>query len=405
MFQYKMLEDTGKISRGRATLPFDDVTPAIRYLERQGGVVLSIRPLDAFSTLVAKISQSLRKVKRKQLAEVLNNLSLLLAAGVPVLTAINDVRHDQRNPMLIQVLRFIRVDIENGQTLSQAMSRHPGVFSPLIISMCRIGEETGRLDSMLRKSAQHLLHFDEIIGATKRALLYPAFLFAMTIGITVFWFIWVVPQLVQLFHQMNVELPLVTRALITASDLVQAYFMHFFLACLGVLIILPILRTRSSRVRRGMDWTLLRIPVIKQVIELSLVARISEYLGSLMAAGIGVVRTLDIIIGSLNNTIFRERFLAVQDSLRNGLNLSSSLRQSNALPPFAVRMITVGEEAGKIDEQTLFVAKIYRERLNSLVEVLGKSLEPAMLIFLGGIFALIIVGLLWPIYDLLTVIL
>jgi type IV pilus assembly protein PilC len=400
-FQYKILQDNGRISRGRATLPFDDIAPAIRYLERQGGVVLSIKPLDKFSMLFTRMGRHLRKVKRKELAEVLHNISVLLSAGVPVLTAITDVQQEIRNPTLQQVLRFLKVEIENGQTLSQAMSRHPGVFSQLVVSMCSIGEETGRLDQMLLKSTQHLLHIDEIMGATKRALLYPAVLTLAVLGVTVFWFMVVVPQLVQLFHEMDVELPLLTRSLIAISDFFQVFFLPLFLAALSVLAVLSLLRNRSRGVRLFLDTLLLRLPVIRTIVETSLVARVSEYLGILVAAGIDVMRALDIVIGSLNNRVFEQRFIAVREALRNGRGLSDSMRQANAMHPFAIRMVAVGEETGKIDEQTLYVAKVYRERLGGLVEMLGKSLEPVMLVFLGCIFALVIGGLLLPIYDLI----
>lgn len=400
-FQYKILEDNGRISRGRATLPFDDIAPAIRYLERQGGVVLSIKPLDRFSMLFTRMEQHLRKVKRKELAEVLHNISVLLSAGVPVLTAITDVRQEIKKPTLQQVLRFLRVDIENGQTLSQAMSRHPDVFSQLVVSMCRIGEETGRLDQMLLKSSQHLLHIDQIMGATKRALLYPAVLTLAVLGVTVFWFMVVVPQLVQLFHEMDVELPLLTQSLIVISDFFQVFFLPLFLAVVAALALLSLLRSRSRGVRLFLDSLLLRLPVIRTIVETSLVARVSESLGILVAAGIDVMRALDIVIGSLNNLVFEQRFIAVRESLRNGRGLSDAMRQANAMHPFAIRMVAVGEETGKIDEQTLYVAKVYRERLGGLVEMLGKSLEPVMLVFLGCIFALVIGGLLLPVYDLI----
>ncbi len=157
-FRYSILDDKGKISRGMVSLPFEDVAPAVRYLERRGGVVLSVKPVDPASAAFHRLLSSLRPVKRKELAEILNNLSMLLSAGVPVLTAINDIMEDLRNPVLVQTLRFICTDIESGQTFAEAVNRHPQVFSSLIRQMCRIGEETGRLDEMLKRSSEHLLH-------------------------------------------------------------------------------------------------------------------------------------------------------------------------------------------------------------------------------------------------------
>ena len=401
-FQYKILDNDGRISRGQAVLPFDDVAPAIRYLERQGGVVLSIRPLDAVSATLVNFRNSLRKVKRKELAELLNNMSMLLTAGVPVLSAVNELLGDLKNRSLVMVLRFIRTDIENGRTLSQAMERHPNILSSLILSMCRVGEETGRLDKMLLQSSEHLLHMDEIISSTKRAMLYPSFLFFVVVGSAAFWFLVVVPQLVGLFMEMGVELPFVTLMLIAISDFMQRFFLFIAGGVTAAVVALVFLRKHVRGVRYALDALLLRLPVLSTVIETSLVARICEYLGILISAGVGVMRTLDIIIATLDNLVYQDRFKKVQDGVRNGLTISDAMRQAKAMHPFAIRMLSVGEQTGKIDEQTLYVARVYRERLAGLVEVLGKSLEPVMLIFLGLMFAVIIIGLLLPIYDLVA---
>ncbi|MGE4299417.1 MAG: type II secretion system F family protein [Desulfovibrionaceae bacterium] len=401
-FRYKILDKDGKTIRGMVELPFDQTPPAIRYLERQGGTVLNIAPVDPVTNFFLNISKSMAKVGRKDIAEVLNNLSMLLSAGVPVLTAMNDVLSDMKNPVLSQTLKFVITDIEGGQTFSEAIQRHDKVFSPLIQSMCRIGEETGQLDRMLKMSSEHLLHLEEIIGGTKRALMYPSFLLVVVVGACAFWFLFVVPSLVSLFKDMGVVLPPLTRALIAISDWFQNYFFLFIGSVVGFFMFLGFIKRKFKRVRMAMDWVFLHIPVMSMIIETSLVARIAEYLGILQSAGIGVIRTLDIISESIGNTVYERRLLAVKDGIKNGQTLSVSLRQANAMHPFAVRMVSVGEQTGKIEEQTSYVAHIYREKLSNLVEMLGKSLEPAMLVFLGGIFALVIGGLLMPIYDLIS---
>jgi type II secretory pathway component PulF len=401
-FRYRILDDKGKVTKGVVELPFEDVPPAVRYLERQGGTVLSIQPVNRIIASLSNISRAFAKVKRTDLAEVLNNLSMLLAAGVPVLTAIQDVLQDLKNPVLEQTLKFICTDIESGQTFSSALSRHPKVFSSLIQNMCRIGEETGRLDEMLKKSADHLKHLEEIIGATKRALMYPSFLMVVVMGAVAFWFLIVVPQLVELFQDMGVELPPLTRGLLAFSEFLQNYMLKILVGVVLGVVLLKLLRKRSKKLRYAMDAMILRVPVISTIIETSIVARISEYLGILQAAGVGVLKTLDIIADSMSNEVFEKRLRLVEEGIRGGNTLSVSMRQANAMHPFAIRMISVGEQTGRIEEQTDYVASVYRERLSGLVEVLGKSLEPAMLVFLGLIFALVIGGLLLPIYDLMS---
>jgi type II secretory pathway component PulF len=303
--------------------------------------------------------------------------------------------------MLLMTLKFMRTDIEGGQTFGEALSRHPKVFSPLVQYMCRIGEETGMLDEMCKRCADHLDHIEKIIGDTKRALVYPAFIFVVVLGACFFWFYFVVPRIVKLFTDMGVATPAPTRMLIYISNWFQLYAGWTVLGVILAVMLLMYLRRKSTRVHYAIDYLSLRIPVFSKVVETSLVARISEYLGILIAAGVGVVRTLEIITDSLTNLVFKGRMILVQDSVKNGNTLSDSLRTAQAMHPFAIRMVAVGEETGRIEEQTQYVAKLYREKLSGLVEVLGKTLEPAMLVFMGLLFGAIFAGLLLPIYDMI----
>ncbi len=402
MFRFRLLTAEGKIDKGVVELPFEDNAPAIRYLERQGGVVIAISRLNRILTAVTRIAtQGLSKVKRAELAEFFNNMAMLLGAGVPVLSSMDEIMQEIKNPMLMMTLKFMRTDIESGQTFGEALSRHPKVYSHLIQYMCRIGEETGMLDQMCKKSAEHLEHIEEIVGGTKRALVYPAFIAAVVIGSSFFWFYFVVPKIVKLFEDMDVDIPTPTRMLIAISDWFQTQFGFWFVGIIFSVILLMYLRRKFTRVRYALDAIFLRLPIFKPIIETSIIATISEYIGLLVGAGVGVVRTLEIITESLTNLVYKGRLILTMESVKNGNPLSDSLRNSEAMHPFAVRMIAVGEQTGRIEEQTEYVAKLYRDKLNALVEVLGKTLEPAMLVFMGCLFGAIFAGLLLPIYDMI----
>ncbi len=401
MFQYKMLDGSGEVRKGTAALPFDDMVMAMRYLERQGGTVLAIDPLGPGRRLVYGLLVPPGRVRRKELAEMLNNLGIMLRAGVPILSALQEIEEDGDNQAVGKVVRFIRTDIEGGQTLSEAMARQPRLFSPLVLNMCRIGEETGLLDAMLKKSSEHLLHIEQICSTTRRGLLYPCFLALVVAGASAFWFLYVVPRLVRLFQDMDLQLPLMTRLVIRLSELFQGYFLQIMVLVLLAVLLLWQGRKRFSGLRLGLDALLLRIPLVKDVIQTAAVARISENLGILIGAGIGILRTLEIVAESVGNEVYRLRLLRVGDAIRSGSTLADGLRQARAVHPFAIRMISVGEQSGRIEEQTRYVADVYRERLAGLVEVLSKSLEPLMLVLLGAVFAMLIGGLLLPVYDLL----
>ncbi|MFK4766145.1 type II secretion system F family protein [Desulfobaculum sp. SPO524] len=402
IFRFKMLGSEGKVDKGVVELPFDDDAPAIRYLERQGGVVIAIQKLGTVMSWLTKLAtQGFSRVGRSDLAEFFNNMAMLLGAGVPVLSAMDEIMEEIKNPMLLMTLRFMRTDIEGGQTFGEALSRHPKVFNPLVQYMCRIGEETGMLDRMCRKSGEHLEHIEEIVSGTKRALVYPGFILGVVILSCFFWFYFVVPRIVKLFSDMGVTTPAPTRALIAISNWFQMYFGWTVIGVVGGIILLSYLRKNSTRVHYILDSIALRVPVFSTIIETSIIARVTEYLGILIGAGVGVLRTLEIITESMTNLVYKGRLILVQDSVRNGNALSDSMKQAEALHPFAVRMVSVGEQTGRIEEQTEYVAKLYRDKLSALVEVLGKTLEPAMLVFMGLLFGAIFAGLLLPIYDMI----
>lgn len=402
IFRFRMLTASGKVDRGVVELPFNDDAPAIRYLERQGGVVIAITRLGRLMSWLTKLAtQGFSKVGRPELAEFFNNMAMLMGAGVPVLSSMDEIMSDIKNPMLLMTLKFMRTDIEGGQTFGESLARHPKVFNQLIQYMCRIGEETGMLDQMCKKSAEHLEHIEEIVSGTKRALVYPGFIFCVVILSCFFWFYVVVPKIVKLFMDMGVAIPTMTRIIIAISEWFQTQFGFWVLVIVMSTIILTVLRKRSTRVRYAIDNVVLHLPIVSTIVKASTVAMMSEYLGILIGAGVGVVRTLEIITDSLSNLVYKGRLILVQDSVKNGNPLSDSLRTAEAMHPFAVRMISVGEQTGKIEEQTAYVSKLYRDKLNGMVEVLGKTLEPAMLVFMGVLFGAIFAGLLLPIYDMM----
>ena len=402
-FRFKLLTTAGEIEQGIVELPFFDTSAAIRYFERRGAIVLEISSIpEAIAFVMRLLRKRAVRVKRPILAEFFNNLSMLLEAGVPVLSALEELEEDTEHHFLKLTIKLICTDIESGQTFAEAVEKHSQIFSPVLLNMIKVGEETGTLDKMLKKCSEHVQHLHEIIGGTKRALMYPAFLTLTVIGSMVFWFWFVVPRIVGLFKDMGIALPLPTRILLWLSNFFQAHTGQMILVITTLIFTFITLRRVSYNFRYYTDRLLLRIPVLSTIIETSLIARISEFLGILIGAGVGISRTMKLIIDSIKNEVFKERFTRVDETIKTGENLSTALKEARAMHTFALRMISVGEQTGKIEEQTEYVAKVYRDKLNALVEVLGKTLEPAMLVFIGILFAMLIGGLLLPIYDMMT---
>ena len=400
-FRFKMLSPQGRMEHGTVDLPFDDPIAAMRYLERRGGVALQVRVLPSILWGPLGFVTRLNTVPRPEVAEFFNNMSMLTKAGVPILTSLEEIESDTRHKVLRKTLQRMITDIQSGQTFAEAISRHPHIFAPVLIQMVMIGEETGNLDDMLEKCSEHVRHIHEIISSTKKAMMYPSFLIFVVTGAVIFWFAFVVPQIVKLFYELNVALPFATRLIIAISDWFQNWFALTAGTLVGLVVLAVLLRKWSRKVRYWEDYLLLNVPIIGKIVQTASIARICEYLGLLISAGIGVIRTLEIITASTRNTVYVHKLEQVRESITMGSTLTQALKTHEALHPFALRMILVGEQSGKLDEQTAYVAEVYRGRLKDLVDTLGKSLEPIMLIVVGGLFALIMAGLLLPIYDLI----
>ncbi|RQD59321.1 MAG: type II secretion system F family protein [Desulfonatronovibrio sp. MSAO_Bac4] len=400
VFQYKMLNSEGILEKNTESLPLEVLDDAVRYLESHGGIVLNIRRIPAWINPVAQLPQyGFARIRRIDLAEMFNNLSMLLGAGINVLAALREVSLGMKNPRLLSIVRFMMVDISNGQTFSQAIARHGKVFSPIIYLLCKIGEETGKLDKMLGKIAEYLRHVDYILGETRRALIYPALVMAVISGAVIFWLWYVVPQVVVLFDDFGIEVPSITKFLVSLSSFVQNWFVPFAVLAVFLLVLLLFLKRFFYGVRYVLDGFILKIPIISDILITSSTARISENLGILTSSGVTVVRSLQIITDSIKNEVTKKRFQRVQHEIRLGNNLAGALHQASAVDSFTVRMIAVGEATSSLEKQALYVAKQYRLRLNNLIQNMSKTLEPALLLIMGLFFALMVAGLLFPLYD------
>ncbi len=402
VFKYKLLTPQGKIDKDIIYLPFDDPSPAVRFLEKQGGVVLDISPASFIGEKIFFFVIKFRGIKRSEMAEFFNNLSILVKSGVSILGALEEVNKSIKNRRLNFLIKSIITDIEMGQTFSEAVARHKDIFSPLIVHMTRIGEETGRLDDMLEKIKDHILRMDKIITDTKRAIRYPAFLFFMLLGAFLFWFWYVVPQIIRVFKDMDLELPWTTKFLLVFSKFMRFYFPWIILIVAVLLGLVFLFKRRSEKLNYLFDKVVLNIPIFSSIINTSIIAKVCENLGILISSGITIIRALDIIIATLSNVVYKDSFKKALSQVESGNTLSGALGTTSVLPSFVVRMIHVGEESGRLPEQLDYVASIYRNKLEYLVDTLSKSLEPVLLIIMGVFFALIMVGMLLPVYNLVS---
>lgn len=319
-----------------------------------------------------------------------------------MVTALEEAAQAEEFPNLAEDFKQIIERMQGGSSFSEAVTMQPRIFPQSILYLIRMGEETGRLDQMLKDGAEHLIRIQKIVSDTKQALLYPCFVLTAIGGGMLFWFAYVVPKIVGLFKELDVTLPQLTQLLIRFSEIFQGYYLHMILAFVGILGGMGILRQRSRRFRKAMDQLLLKAPISKSIVTASILAYISEYFAMLINAGIDIMQSVRILHDTVGNEVYRDKLSEVRGFLEHGEGISKSFKLALIFPNFVVRMMSVGENSGTLPDQLNYIAEQYRNKLAVIVATIGKSIEPLILMVAGAIFAVIIIGLFLPVYDLVS---
>ncbi|MCJ8502138.1 type II secretion system F family protein [Desulfatitalea alkaliphila] len=403
-FRYKTITAEGKIASGIVQLPYQETLSAVNHLERDGSTTLFVTRLGRVASGLLRLAQlrPKRGLPTLVVAEILNNLALMLRAGLPLITALQEVSKGDDHPDLEKAFASMIEGVQGGATFSRVAERHPRIFPRSVVFLIRMGEETGRLDQMLKDASEHLQRTHQIRSDTKQALLYPAFVLAAISGGMLFWFAYVVPKIVGLFMELEVDLPTITLWLIAAAEFAQAHWWHMLVGLIGFVSAVLLAHKHNRRCRRLIDGLLLKLPIAHAIISSSNLAYISEYFAMLFNAGIDVLQSLGILEASVRNEVYREKMGSVRETVQRGDGIAAAFQQAGLFPPFMVRMISVGENSGTLSEQLVYIAEQYRRKLAVIVATIGKSIEPLVLVVAGTIFAVIIIGLFLPIYDLVS---
>lgn len=401
-YRYKLIETNGMVFSGVIKLPYKDIMSVISYLEREGSLTIYVKKMGILGSMLLKLfSLKLhRRLSRPDLAELLNNMALMLRSGMPLTTALEESAASSETPDVISDINDIILNIKGGMTFSEAAQNYPRLFPKNVLYLIRMGEETGRLDKMLKDAAEHLKRMQTIISDTKQALLYPVFVFvAMGAGIG-FWFYYVVPRIVSLFSEMDVTLPTVTILLIKVSDFIQNYALFVLAGIIAVILTVAFMYKASFGFRKLCDAFLLKLPVAGTILTASILAFITEYFAMLMTAGVELMKSITILSDSVKNEIYSEKLIDIGKNIAKGESIADSFTKAEIFPTFVVRMINIGEISGNMSEQLNYISQEYSNKLKVLVATLGKMIEPIVLIVAGTIFAVMIGALLLPIYDL-----
>lgn len=353
------------------------------------------------SDTVGRALNALRgKPRPLEIAEFCSTLSHYVAGGVELQGALADVAQSSSTAAMRSAIIDIRRHLKGGYSLSEGL-RMTGRFPDVVISMARIGEESGNLARMLRDAAQHIERVEEIKGAAKRAMIYPMFTLLLVGCAGGFWMTAVVPKIVELFDAMQVELESATLALIAMSDFFSAYW-PLMLAAIVALPLSWLVARRNAGFRLASDRMLWRMPMVGRVVRGTQMAFYYQYLALMYGAGVVITNALETMQSTVSNTFFAGRIGDLLADLRSGMVLGDAFKETELFPLLDQRMVAIGEQTGNLEEQLDKLADLHFQKVQKLVEMLPKFVEPIMLLVLGAFFGFFIIALLGPLYSMIS---
>ncbi len=397
-FAYTAINAAGIELEGEVAAP--DLTAAREMLRARG--LLPLRLSEGGSE--AAVEVVVKKVKPKSLQVFSRQFSTMIDSGLSVVQALVVLEEQTEDPKLASVVAKLRADVEGGAFLSEAMSRHPGVFSRLYIAMVEAGEAGGLLATVLERVANQIEKETQIKRRVRGALMYPLVVLVFAVLVLIALLMFLVPVFVGIFEQLNGDLPFLTQIVVTASDILRTKFYIVFPA-LGALGYGSLRYIRTEAGRRQWDALRLRAPVGIGAIVLKVgMARFSRTLATLVGAGVDIIRSLEITAATSGNALVEEAVEAVRERVHDGVPIAVPLTEEEIFPPMVAQMVRVGEESGELEKMLGKIADFYEDEVDTSIATLTSVIEPLMMIGVGAMVGVIIISMYLPMFKLLTLI-
>jgi type IV pilus assembly protein PilC len=400
LFGYEAIDGTGRTLRG--TLEADSEQLLISRLHEQGLHVVKVEPQKMRGALFS----GLRKPKKPKLQAMVvfsRQFATMIDAGIPILRCLDILHSQTKDPALKNALDTVRKEVKAGTSLNEALEKHPLVFSTLYVNMVRAAEVGGILDQILDRLATFLEKDLEVRQKVKSAMMYPVMVLIFSFLVLVAIFMFVLPKFKEIFDQMNVEMPATTQFLFAASDFLVSFWWALAGALIGGLIALR-RYIRTPKGRYQYDYLKLKVPLIGELVLKLAVARFARTFGTLVASGVPLMRTLEIVGETSGNAVLATAIEGTRASIREGQPLSAPFAATGLFPPMVIHMMDIGEESGRLSEMMVRIADFYEQEVDAAIKGLTSMIEPLLIVFLGGIVGFIAISIMMPMFKLVSAI-
>lgn len=396
-YVYEVRDKQGKLISG--TLEGDNEITVVSKLRQMGYIVVSIKEKAESGFNIS--FKGIKRIKSKDLTIFSRQFATMINAGLSLTKSLGILGEQTQNQKLAAVIVEVQHDVEGGQALSDALNKYPKVFPGIFVNMVIAGETGGVLDLVLLRIAEHFEKEASLRSRIKSAMSYPVAMFGFSMLIVFVMIIFIVPIFTKMFSDLGGTLPLPTRILLFASDLVRYY------SLIGLIIIAALGYAyrwygSTENGRYKIDSIKLKLPVFGMLSKKIAIAKFTRTLGTLISSGVPILQALDIVGETAGNAVVARAVKKTRSCIKEGDTIANPLSKNSIFPPMVVHMISVGEETGALDSMLTKIADFYDEEVSSAVESLTSMLEPLMIVGMGTVLGFIVVALYMPMFQVIT---
>lgn len=367
-----------------------------RLLIEQGLMPIDIREINENGSFLARLTN---RITVKDKIVFLRQLATLIGAGLPLSQSLHTVLEQTENKKMQQIINEIIAGVEGGHALSDTMRKHPAVFDPVVIALVQAGEASGTLDDALKRIAAQKEKDAAMMGKIKGAMVYPAIVLLVIVGVMVFMLLTVMPQVAKLYKDMHKTLPALTQAMNSAAEFTMNFWWVVIVALVAVVYFARMYFKTDGGIKFK-DTMKLNVPMFKGMFRKLYMARFTRTGQTLLATGVAMLDMMRISSESVNNTIISQTIDRAAEKVKGGKPLSESLKGEDYVLIMVPQMISIGEKSGKIDEMMGKTAQVYEDELDEEIRTISTSIEPVLMIVLAVFAGGMVGAILFPIYSL-----
>ncbi|MFA6285310.1 MAG: type II secretion system F family protein [Parcubacteria group bacterium] len=394
-YKYKARNQAGAVQEG--VVEASSVSNASALLQRHNLIVVVLEPIKE-SGVVMSFFRLWEGVSGKEFVIFSRQLAVTVEAKVPILAALKGIIEQTENPYFARVLSTVLADVDEGQSLSDSLRKHPEVFSDIYVNMIQAGEVSGNLQQALESLADNIEKNYALSQKIKGVLYYPAFILSAFFLVGFLMITFVIPKLTEMLKETNAVLPITTRMLISTGDFMQHYWWAVIIAITAA-IVGVVYYIRSDDGKKEFDVIKLKIPLVGRVLKFVYLSRFADSLSTLVRSGIPIVSALLITSRVVGNSVFENYITEAAEKVKTGGSMSEVFSKKKDFPAIMTQMIKVGEDTGKLDSTLDIMAKFFSREADQIVSNLSAIIEPVLIVVLGVGVGTLVFSIIIPIYN------